>query len=218
MVGRIAIEKAILVGVQDANKRYEKWSRGGWVSDSGVEGHVVSTVAEKLHGVVSGMGSIELEVPFGSILESSGAESPPGRPRKNLNARNRADIVILTKKWRPVYIIEIKRSWHETKCLKDLKRIRDLILRCGRQKNGSVGAGFLAFLLEGWETADMTAEQCLKSQVKEISGAIGDRFNEREMNLRCRPGAVRRYPKKYRVLHNQTDCVHAPFCIGLWSG
>ena len=149
MVDRRAMRNAILDGVQVANRRYEKWSRGGWLSDSGVEGHVVSTIAEKLHGPVSGKGSIAMEMSFGSIRKWSRAKNPQGRPRKNLKARNRADIVVLSEEWRPVCVIEVKRVWHEVNCLKDLGRIRDLILGCGRHKNGLLRSGFLTFLLEG---------------------------------------------------------------------
>ena len=217
MVGRKAMEKAILGGVQDANRKYEKWSRGGWLSDSGVEGHVVSTIVEKLHGLVSGNGSIEMEMSFGSIRKWSRAKNPPGRPRTNVKAPNRADIVVLSKEWRPVCVIEVKRFWQEEKCLKDLERIRDLILRCGREKNGLLYSGFLAFQLEGWKEEDMSAERCLESQAREVRQVLRDKFDNEGLKMQCRLGAKRHYPKMYRVLYNQTDWVHAAFCVGLWS-
>ena len=113
----------MLDGVQVANTRYENWSRGGWLSDSGVEGHVVSTIGEKLHGQIAGEGSIEMEVPFGCIQEWSKARRPRGRPRISQNKRNRADIVVLTTKCRPICVIEVKRGWDEEKCLWGLVRI-----------------------------------------------------------------------------------------------
>ena len=164
MVGRRAVERAILDGVQIANKRYEKWSRGGWLSDSGIEGHVVSTVGEKLHGLIAGRGSIQMEVPFGDIRERCNAEPSKGRPRVTTKARNRADIVIIANDGRPACVIELKRTWDKTKCFNDLIRTRNLILRYGPQKTGPLKMGFVAFLLEGWETADMTAEQCLRAR------------------------------------------------------
>ena len=216
MVGGTAIEKAILDGVQTANKRYEKWSRGGWVSDSGVEGHVVSTIGEKLDGLISGSGSIEMEMSFKEIQKRSKAGHPPGRPRNTMKSRNRADIVVLTTKWRPICVIEVKRSWDETKSLQDLARIRDLILRCGRQNDGTLNKGFVAFLLEGWQEEDMTAEQCLKTQEAEIRRILKDEFDREGLNLRCRRSTMRHYPRKYRQLYGESDWVHASCCIGLW--
>ena len=216
MVGRTAVRDAILSGVQVANKRYERWSKGGWLSDSGVEGHVVSTIGEKLNGVISGKGSVQMEMPFGAIQEWSEARRPPGRPRISLSTRNRADIVIRTRDWRPVCVIEVKRAWEETGCLKDIVRIRDLILRCGRQNDGSLRAGFLAFLLEGWEEEDMTAEQCLKGREREIRRVFREEFDTEGLNLECRRSTIRRWPKKYRDLHEESNWVHAAFCVGLW--
>ncbi len=216
MVGRTAVRDAILDGVQDANKRYEKWSRGGWLSDSGIEGHVVSTIGEKLDGLISGTGSIQMEMPFGAIRQWSKARRPPGRPRISLSARNRADIVIRTGEWRPVYVIEVKRAWEETKCLKDLVRIRDLILRYGRQNDGSLRAGFLTFLLEGWEEEDMTAEQCLRGRERQIREVVREQFDAEGLNSECRRSSIRRWPTEYRELHSMSDYVHAALCVGLW--
>ena len=218
MISRRSIGSAILEGVQEANKQYEKWSRGLWVTDSGIEGHVVSTIAEKLHGLIAGKGSIEMEMPFGAIQEWSGAGRPRGRPRFTMNPRNRADIAILTKKWRPVCVIEVKRFWEEKKCLEDLERVRDLILRCGNQRNGSLKAGFLAFLLDGWEEEDMNAEECLYYRRKEIAHVLRDRFDKNGVKMKPRMGPTRCYPRRYRKLLKQPKWVHAPICISLWSG
>ena len=218
MVDRREIRNAILDGVQVANRRYENWSRGGWLSDSGVEGHVVSTIAEKLYRPVSGKGSIAMEMSFGSIRKWSEARNPQGRPRKNLKARNRADIVVLTEEWRPACVIEVKRVWHEENCLKDLRRIRDLILRCGRHKNGLLHSGFLALLLEGWQEEGMTAEQCLKGEEREFRRVLREKFDSEGLNMECRRSAMRRWPQKFRKLHDETNWVHAAFCVGLWGG
>ena len=218
MVGRRAIGNAILDGVQVANRRYESWSRGGWLTDSGVEGHVVSTIGEKLHGLIAGEGSIEMEMPFGSIRKWSNARRARGRPRISQNARNRADIVVLTREWRPICVIEVKRGWDEEKCLWDLVRIRDLILRCGRQNNGSLRAGFLAFLLEGWQEEGMTAVQCLEREEREIRRLIRDEFDSEGLKMECRRSTMRRWPKKFRNLHDETNWVHAALCVGLWGG
>ena len=218
MVDRRAIRDAILNGVQVANRRYENWSRGAWLSDSGVEGHVVSTIGEKLHELIAGKGSIEMEMPFGSIRDWSNARRPRGRPRISQNRRNRADIVVLTKEWRPVCVIEVKRGWEVKKCLWDLVRIRDLILRCGRKNDGTLTGGFLAFLLEGWQEEGMTAEQSLKREERKIRRILRDEFDSEGLRMECRRSAIRSWPKKFRRLHDETNWVHAAFCVGLWGG
>lgn len=221
MVRRTEVRQATLDGVRLANKRYETWSRGAWVSDVGIEGHVVSTICNELHGLVADGGSVEMEMSFGDIRYWSNARAPRGRPRASLNARNRADIVILKRDWRPVCVIEVKRVWNEDKCLDDLVRIRNLILKCGHEANGSLRMGFLTFLLVGWGTDAAEARECLREQRREIQNVLNE-FDPEELNLRCRMGAMRGWPQRHRKLYakvleeEQWNWVHAAFCVELW--
>ena len=217
MPDKEAIKEAILDGIGAANVRYEVWSRGWWVTDSGVEGHVVSTIAEKLYRQIAGQGSLVMELPFGLIRQWSGAARPPGRPRKTLNSRNRADIVLLDTNGGPFCVIEVKRFWHEEKCFKDLKRIRDLILRCNRNEGGTLSRGFLAFMLAAWETDDESAEQSLKAEERYIRRRGRTQFNREGLRLKCHTGPIRRYPRKYRRLHEDVKWAHASFCVELAS-
>ncbi len=43
------IADLLLDGMQLANKRYERWTGGWWITDVGVERYVVSTILETLH-------------------------------------------------------------------------------------------------------------------------------------------------------------------------
>ena len=72
-------------------------------------------------------------------------------------------------------------------------------------------------MVAGWQTAEMTAEQCLKRQVEEITRVIGDEFKTRGVELTCHQSGARKYPKKYRERHNETKWVHAAICIELRS-
>lgn len=218
MVRRTSIRDAILKGVQDANRQYEAWSRGMWVTDTGVEGHVVSTVAGKLHPLINGRGSIEMEVPFRTIQEWSGAGRPRGRPRLTMNPQNRADIVMFRSDWRPVCVIEVKRYWQDDGCLRDLERVRDLLLACGRQGNGSLRMGFLTFLLVGWEGNGVTAERRLERRKQGIETVLDESFDGDGLKQEFGMSAIRRYPASYRNLLNERNWVHRAVCIGLWSG
>ena len=118
------LHSKILKGVQDANKKYEKWSKGHWLIDAGIEGHLVSTIARKLSGHI-GCGSLVMEVSFDGIF---------------------ADIVLFDSKDRPICVIEVKRTWrpwNEDNCIEDLERIRDLVIRYGEKGDGSLKRGFL---------------------------------------------------------------------------
>ena len=101
MIGREDIGKAVMEGVQAANRRYEAWSRGGWLTDSGAEGPVAAAVGEKLHGVLGGEGSIEMQMPIGAILDWSAVGRRKRRPRFIMEPHNRVDIVILDGEWAP---------------------------------------------------------------------------------------------------------------------
>ena len=104
-----------------------------------------------------------MEMPFGTIEEWSGAGRPLGRPRKTLNESNRADIVVLDRRDRPVYVIEVKRFWTKKPCFEDLQRIRDLLLKFGCNAGGSLVGGFLVFMLAGWESGRDHCRAALES-------------------------------------------------------
>ena len=217
MIGREAIGKAIVEGVQAANRRYEAWSRGGWLTDSGAEGPAVSAVGEKLHGALAGEGSIEMQMPSGAVLDWSAARRRKGRPRLIEGSHNRVDIVILDRDWRPVCAVELNRYWQQEECLEDLERVRDLIIESGC-RNGSLTAGFVAFPLDGWEEEDCTARECLEFRRNWIDEALGNRFDPDGLKMELLLGPGRRYPKRYRALRKERDWVHAAFRIGLWRG
>lgn len=217
MIGREVIGKAIMEGVQAANRRYETWSGGGWLTDSGAEGPAVSAVGEKLHRAIAGDGSIEMQMPSGAILDWSAAQRRKGRPRLIEGSHDRVDIVVLDRKRRPVCAVEVNRFWRDEECLEDLERVRDLIVESGH-RNGSLAAGFVAFLLDGWEEEDSTAGECLEFRRNWIEETLRERFDADGLNMEFHLGPRRRYPKKYRVLRKERDWVHAALHIGLWRG
>ena len=48
-ITRGGIIEAIHEGTSGSNKKYEKWSNGMWVTDSGVEGLMVACIAEAVN-------------------------------------------------------------------------------------------------------------------------------------------------------------------------
>ena len=115
MLTREKIIEAMHDGSLTASEKYEKWSRGWTVFDSGVEGILVAGIAEALHDSQRNSGSLLLEVHFKDIQEWSGASRPPGRPRSTLRGANRMDIVLFNDQECPICAIEVKRAWDQVR-------------------------------------------------------------------------------------------------------
>ena len=211
------VRKAMLEGMQVANKRYEKWSGGWWLTDSGVEGHAVATIVGKLHQCLGEKTNIVMELPFDTIKDWSEAGRPQGRPRKTLNSRNRVDIAILNKADYPIWVIEIKRFWNKEQCFRDLERIRDLVVKYGDRRDGSLAGGFLGCMLAKGEVGDSAAQQRLEEQAKQIMSSIANEFDAEGLALKCHLGEMREYPAKYRHLSEGVRWAHAGFCVALRS-
>ena len=206
---------AILDGIQRANIEYEKWSRGWWIGDSGVEGHVVSVVARKLYRQIAGGHSLLMEVPFSDIREWAEAAPRRGRRRRALNGRNRADIVVVDGNDRPIAVIEIKRRWSRRGCFRDLTRLRDLIIEYGPHRQGSLKKGYLAFMVQQQETRHETAIERLNQRVEAISDTVLEEFNARGLELDCFCSNAREYPRRYQTRHDQGNWAHSAVCIRL---
>ena len=172
MLTRKEIIEAIHNGSLNAAEKYEKWSRGWTVFDSGVEGILVAGIAESLHDSQGNYGSLLLEVPFKEILEWSGADQR-GRPRSTLRGSKRMDIVLFNDQERPICAIEVKRTWNRKECFEDLERLRDLVDKCSHQKGGSLKRGFLTMLLQ---ESDMKG--------KEIEEIVRDEFPHDRVKIR----------------------------------
>ena len=215
MAGRRVIRDAILDGVHTANVKYEKWSNGWWVTDSGVEGLVVAYVAKALNKVLSSSESIAMELPLSAIQEWSKASRPRGRPRGTLTGRKRADIVILDRKQRPTCVVEVKRYWDKTTCFGDLERIRDLVLRCGAQHNGSLKRGFLAVTLFKKALHGRSAGRRTKEHAVQIQRIVREEFPLEGLTLECKIGKVRDFPEKYQEVWEEPYWAHAGLCIEL---
>ena len=215
MPGRRVIRDAILDGVHTANVEYEEWSNGWWVTDSAVEGIVGASVARSLNGVLAEDESLAMELPIRDIQEWSEANRPRGRPRATLTGRKRVDIVILDRNERPICVVEVKRYWDRTTCFKDLKRIRDLILRCGEQHDGSLKRGFLAFTLVKKAQRNRTARERTTEHGNAIKRIVHEQFPLEGLTVRCETGKLRSFPRKYRDVWAEPNWAHAALCIEL---
>ena len=217
MPNRSAIRGAILQGVRKANLDYEQWSRGWWLSDSGVEGLMVATIARKLVSKFSADESLLMECPFDYIEEWSEANPRPGRPPKTLKGKGkrRADIVLFDGTGSPTWVVEVKRKWDKTQCFGDLERVRDLVLRYGPQRTGTLRGGFLAMMLAKKESRSKSADERVLEQAGKIKKAITSEFDPKGLTLRCRRSEVRNLPKEFR--EDTEDWAHVSLSIEIAS-
>lgn len=170
------IHRSIHEGARVANEKYEKWSNGWWISDSGVEGLLVCEIAERLHKHQSQSESLLLEVPFQNIQEWSGAPRPRGRPRAALKGSNRVDIVLLNSQEKPKYIIEVKRLWNNNAGLRDLDRICGLVQACAA---GSLKRGFLAVFL----AREVRVSHDMRWAIDRIKSSVEQHIEERVVGI-----------------------------------
>lgn len=212
-----AVIKAVHRGITTANTRYEEWSKGSWVSDYGVEGFMVAHIAAALRKEQDEGESILLEATFKEIREYSGAQRRPGRPKKAIKDRHRADITLLDRRYRTVRVIEVKRSWDKTTCFDDIKRLLALLEDCAQQKSGSLKYGFLALPIV--ETAKTRSElpDKIDAKVKKIKRDVRTEFQEEfetTFRVEFRLGDISLYPKHYREKYgDDKEYALAGFCL-----
>ena len=99
-ITRKAIVAAMEKGIITANDKYEHWSNGSWVTDSGVESLMVTCIAETVNKCQGPHESLGLEVSFGAIKDLSTARPRRGRQPRTVKTRNRADIVLFNGTFR----------------------------------------------------------------------------------------------------------------------
>ena len=104
----------MLSGIQSANKKYETWSNGAWLIDSGVEGLLVSSIAERLSSTLDEHESLMMEVPFNNILKWADARRTLDGPARNLTGQTSYG------EGKVVCVIEVKRAWVRGRCLADM--------------------------------------------------------------------------------------------------
>lgn len=209
------VVESVLEGIQAANKLYEKWSMGWWTTDSGVEGHVVSEVARRLYRQRDNGQSLLMEVPFSDIEEWSEARRRSGPRRRTLRGNRRADIVIFDPEDYPAVVVEIKRRWSAGPCLRDLERIRDLIIAYGPGQEGSLGMGCLAFMVQKPAPTRQTASDRVDRRIEAIWNSVENGFQSHGLALECQRSESRRYPPRYQRIQKQGEWAHAAVCIAL---
>lgn len=213
-----AVIKAVHCGITTANSKFGEWSKGSWVSDYGIEGFMVAHIAAALRKKQDEGESLLLEATFKEIREYSGADRRPGRPKKVLKDRNRADITLLNQGYQTVRVIEVKRSWDNKKsCFRDIKRLLALLEVCARQKSGSLKYGFLALPIVESAKKRSEVRDKIDAKVKKIKRDVRTEFQEEfetTFRVEFRLGDISWYPKHYREKYgDEKEYALAGFCL-----
>ena len=205
------IIEAIEDGIVAANRKYEGWTNGSWVTDSGVESLMVTCIAEILHKHQEPQESLGLEVSFRDIRELSQASPGPGRRPSTMKDTNRADVVLFNAALRPTCVIEAKRSWNAKMCGRDLQRIRDLVRKCAHGHGGSLRRGFLAMIIARQATTTKSAKERIHEQMEKIEGSVNSTFAKKGQKVTYHRGGAKPPGKRFRALYG--DWRAASFCI-----
>ena len=212
-ITRSGIVEAIQEGTSVANAKYESWSNGPWITDVGVEGLMVTYIEEAVNKRQEEYESLNLEVSFEEIKRSSSAKVARGRKHKTLSGKNRADIVLFNRLYRPTCIIEVKRLWNTDQCWKDLERIRDLIHTCCYKRKGTLRRGFLAMMIAKEAMKTKSADLRIEEQSNKITKLINSDFKNCGQDITFYLGQSKGISKTFKKQFG--DWRSASFCIEL---
>ena len=140
-IKRGEIIEALHRGIRTASEDYRIWSR---TLEPPPEFLIVVEIARALNRRLGGRESLQLEAPFGVLLEN--VTKGPGAPLQSIWGAGvrKADIALLNGV-RPTCIIEVKRSRVHGAIMKDLRRLRDVVYTC-RHERRVLNRGFLAMI------------------------------------------------------------------------
>ena len=206
---------AIDVGITAANKKYENWSNGLWVTDSGIEGLMVAYIAEALNKRQEKHESLMMELSFRDITNLANATPMPGPRPATITETKRADIVLFNGSNHPTCVIEVKRSWNSEQCLKDLARLRDLVRRLSHAKGGSLRRGFLAMSIAKQETSTKSPEDRINEQTEKILKIVEGNFSPKGQNIDWHLGTAIALGKTFQKIYGNWKV--ASFCIEIYS-
>lgn len=212
--GRII--EAIHEGTAVANQRYEDWSNGLWVTDSGVEGLMVAGIAEAIHERQTPQESLMMEMAFGDIEALSEAQPRRGPRPAAVRRTNRADLVLLNRHDRPICVIEVKRSWNRDACVKDLDRIHGLTQRLSHRDGGLLRRGFLAMTVVKGATSAKTPAERIGEQTARIRDAVQQHFSGRAVNLAFHVGEPVPLGERFRDVYGEWAA--ASLCVEIYVG
>lgn len=174
---------AVRRGIIRATRDLERWSHGAeWPCDVGCENLLQIRVAEEIATLLAlhDLGPLRLE---GRVsIVSEGGTSKLGRRVALLSDQQRADIAILSKAENVYAIIELKRKNDLGEWSKDLRKVRALLNRYGRNHGNHLRYGVVGAYLSAPTLLKLEARKARFSNLVERLEGRGKPVFERALN------------------------------------
>jgi hypothetical protein len=176
--------KTIHQSIYKANKDHTEWTGGWWLQAYGVEGFLVSRIADGIMRQKDRPGYLTLETSFAELYANC-KKYPPGRQTKSTKPRNRLDIALYHKNDTLSHVIEVKRFW-SPECKKDIDRLCKLFLRYGRQNGGHLKeALFVQLAYVSCKKNSATIKTKLDTHFKNLENHCEEYIQKHYKKLRC---------------------------------
>ena len=150
-----------------ANTDYENWSGGFWLCEYGVEGFMVSRIADAImssKNIQRHPTYLTLETSFQELLENQG-KWPKGKRKECMKDGNRLDIALYYGEGLS-QVLEVKRCWSPA-CLRDLERLCELLRHCGKNAGGTLKCGVFVLCLHAKAKKNQDVFECLERSCAE---------------------------------------------------
>lgn len=205
------MRRAILKGIEKANRDHLKWTRNCWVSDYGAEGLIQARIAESIFSMDPELG-VWLEA---NLSEIAHRQSAGKMGAKKMSGQARPDIstYLLSRgthspEWEIQHIVEVKRRWEKAKVASDVVRCATFAKILGNDKKTGLKAAFFAIFLttgpnrHGATTIffDPDAEDHLK---RAVSSMISDEENNllQAVKIKADLGDVHKFRQHPNLAH-----------------
>ena len=169
-ISRQAIVDAVLDGIEEAQKDYERWSAGEWVSNAAE--YILSTYIAQSIMAIEGPIYITIEAKPRQVLKDANATTK-GRLSRDLRPDGRIDLLLWWgTKNAPRAAIEVKNNVfdYSSQCKPDIKRIKSILLR--ESKKSSLKFGVFAFYSWDDNGDRMSAKEKLESRFERLENLI----------------------------------------------
>lgn len=181
--------ETIHVSIHEANRDYANWTGGWWLQAYGVEGFLVSRIADGIMNPknTNRPGFLTLETSFSELYDVCGL--PRGRRSKHSKNNNRIDIALYHKNESLSHVIEVKRFWSPA-CSDDLLRLSSLYKKFSKSLgNGNLKeALFIQLVNVSSKRSPSTIHEKLNTYFESIEKRCTNIINKAELNCQLYKG------------------------------
>jgi len=122
--------------IHQANNDHANWTGGWWMQAYGVEGFLVSRIADGIMNHKNRPGYLTLETSFRELYENC-KKMPKGKRITSTKDSNRIDIALYNRNDMLSHVVEVKRFWSPA-CYTDIDRLTKFYGRHNKSNEGSL--------------------------------------------------------------------------------